>query len=62
MSDTNILKSTFEDKIVEKCIICGTGTDYFVDDPIEIRKHYIVGCGQLCSRCFSSISSNQFKK
>ena len=40
---------------VEKCVVCGEETPYKFSTPIEQRKHYIEGVGQLCQKCFYSI-------
>ncbi len=39
----------------EKCILCGKTTNVFSNVPIECRKNYILGCGQLCDQCASNI-------
>ena len=31
---------------------CKTNTGIRTDCPIERRKHYIEGCGQLCEKCW----------
>jgi hypothetical protein len=36
----------------EICIICGKETEYNFDTPIQERKYYIEGVGQLCKRCY----------
>ena len=35
----------------ERCIMCGTLTRIPISMPIELRKNYEVGCGQLCDEC-----------
>jgi len=39
------------DRTPEKCVLCGDKTPYVKADNINIRKHYIEGVGQLCSKC-----------
>ena len=36
----------------EKCIRCGKETKYDVSAPVNMRKYYIEGSGQLCEECF----------
>ena len=36
----------------EKCVICDDETEYYKDTNIDLRKHYIEGCGQLCPKCY----------
>ncbi len=35
----------------EICIHCGKRTKVLKSTPIELRKGFIAGCGQLCSDC-----------
>ncbi len=35
----------------EICIHCGKQTSVLRSTPIELRKGFIAGCGQLCSDC-----------
>jgi len=37
---------------IEKCVLCGCPTPYKKSDDIKIRKHYVEGAGQLCSKCY----------
>ena len=39
----------------EKCIRCGKETKYDVSAPVNMRKYYIEGSGQLCEQCFSQL-------
>lgn len=39
----------------EKCVLCGTDTEIEVSTPIDIRKHYICGAGQLCEICYAKV-------
>ena len=39
----------------DKCVFCGEDTGIPTDTPINKRKHYIVGCGQLCGKCRAKI-------
>lgn len=36
----------------EHCVICRQETEYLYSTPIQERKCYIVGCGQLCAKCY----------
>ena len=42
-------KEKIEEK--EKCVICGKETEYVFSIPIQKRKYYVVGFGQLCEDC-----------
>lgn len=46
----------------ERCVACYADTGIPKDMPIEKRKHYIVGCGQLCSDCYAKIKLNSESK
>ena len=45
-------KSVPKKKEFEKCDLCGELTDIPVDMPIQERKGYIEGAGQLCPKCY----------
>ena len=38
---------------IEKCVICGTDTQYRFRTPIDFRYNYVEGAGQLCPKCGS---------
>ena len=40
---------------VEHCARCGVETKYTDDDPVEFRKYYIEGAGQLCEKCYAEL-------
>lgn len=49
----------------DKCVRCGKETEYEINSPVEIRRWYVEGSGQLCEKCFyelypvaSSLQSN----
>lgn len=44
-------KPAQNDTIFEVCVLCGAPTDVRIDEPIENRKAYMPGAGQLCDRC-----------
>ena len=46
----------------ERCVSCFADTGIPKDMPVEKRKHYIVGCGQLCSDCYAKIKLNSESK
>lgn len=46
----------------EKCILCGKDTEIPVTTPIKERKHYIFGCGQICSECSSKMKLENSKE
>lgn len=35
----------------EYCVLCGCETEYTRETPIEQRRYYISGVGQLCKSC-----------
>ena len=39
----------------DKCVTCGSETQYDEFDHIDLRYFYVEGCGQLCPRCFDDI-------
>lgn len=39
----------------EKCIICGEETIYRFSTPINQRKFYIEGAGQICHHCYYEV-------
>lgn len=39
----------------DKCVLCGNDTDVPKDTPIENRKEYVKGSGQLCRDCYFDI-------
>ena len=57
-------KEGSENAKTEKCILCGKDTGIPFSMPIDDRKYFINGCGQLCEDCFEeleylSISENK---
>jgi|APGre2960657373_1045057.scaffolds.fasta_scaffold637387_2 hypothetical protein len=56
----NTIEKTKHDFVVlhgkrELCISCGVETEIPVNTPIDFRKNYVEGCGQLCPDCFIRI-------
>ncbi len=39
----------------DKCVMCGTKTEYDTTTHIHNRKHYIEGAGQMCGPCHQRI-------
>ncbi len=39
----------------EICIGCGLTTDVLISTPVDSRKNYIHGCGQLCESCANKL-------
>ncbi|MBQ6702167.1 MAG: hypothetical protein IJN17_04355 [Clostridia bacterium] len=39
----------------ERCVICGALTDISVDTPIDLRRFYVEGCGQVCVKCHQKL-------
>ena len=46
----------------EKCILCGKDTGIPFNDPIDDRKYFIDGCGQLCEDCFDRLQYESISK
>ena len=46
----------------EKCILCGKNTGIPFNDPIDDRKYFIDGCGQLCEDCFDRLQYESISK
>ena len=45
-----------KDKVeTEKCVFCGMETNLPVSTPIDIRKNYVEGAGQLCPGCYNKL-------
>lgn len=42
----------------ERCVSCFADTGIPKDMPVEKRKHYVMGCGQLCPNCYAKIKLN----
>jgi len=42
--------------VYEYCVICHKKTEYLYNTPIQNRINYIVGCGQLCDKCYWEIT------
>jgi hypothetical protein len=39
----------------EKCVVCRADTGYLFGTPIDERQFYIIGVGQLCSKCYCEL-------
>lgn len=46
----------------EICVICGETTKVLVETPIDCRRFYIHGCGQLCEKCANILRREEEKK
>ncbi len=44
-----------EKEEIEECVVCHKKTEYLKSTPIDQRKYYVEGCGQLCEDCFDGI-------
>ena len=40
-----------EEQKFERCAMCGALTDVPISKPVELRRNYEIGLGQLCMRC-----------
>lgn len=47
------MKETNHEK--EKCVVCHKTLDIDKSMPIDKRKYYIKGAGQLCERCYKEL-------
>ena len=45
----------------ELCVRCGKPTPYDISYPVDMRKWYIEGSGQLCPDCFNKLYENEMK-
>ena len=41
--------------MIEKCIRCNKPTPYDINFPVDRRKYYIDGSGQLCEECWNAL-------
>lgn len=39
----------------EKCIRCGKETEFDIHTPVDRRKNYVDGSGQLCEDCWKKL-------
>ena len=45
----------------EKCILCGDDTGVMVELPVDARKYYINGVGQLCEECYRKLTMSSLQ-
>ncbi|WP_295084272.1 hypothetical protein [Ruminococcus sp.] len=50
--EINVKHSTNE---FEKCVLCETITDVKINCPVDARKYYEIGIGQLCRKCYLQV-------
>ena len=55
-------KSPKNNSDIEKCVYCGTETEYRKDTPIDERFGYIKGAGQLCRKCYQELYGKESYK
>lgn len=46
----------------ENCVVCGVMTDIPISFPVENRKNYVYGVGQLCINCAKAIEESKVKR
>ena len=51
----NIFRNKKDNTMKDKCVMCGTKTEYTKDTHIDQRRHYIEGAGQMCKDCHTKI-------
>lgn len=39
----------------ERCVCCGCDTGILKTEPIDLRRYYVLGCGQLCVKCYKEL-------
>ena len=39
----------------EKCVLCDAITDVKICHPVDARKYYEIGIGQLCQKCYMQV-------
>lgn len=44
-----------KENTTERCVCCLADTGIPVTTPVKKRKHYVIGCGQLCPDCYAKI-------
>ena len=44
----------------EKCVRCGQITPFVITIPVDLRKWYIEGTGQLCQNCWNKLWPNKY--
>lgn len=44
-----------EENELEQCVLCWKFLDIKKDVPIDLRKFYIEGAGQLCEDCYKGV-------
>lgn len=40
---------------MERCVVCGRPTELRFSTPIELRRCYVEGAGQLCPKCWAEL-------
>ena len=51
----DILRDSSGEDTYERCVLCGKKTDIPVSMPVNRRKRFIGGCGQLCEDCYNTL-------
>lgn len=46
------------DTAFEKCVVCGKETNTLINTPINKRTNYIIGVGEVCSKCMLEVYCN----
>lgn len=44
------------------CVICHEPSGYYFDTPIDQRRFYFEGVGQLCEKCFKEMCEEEYRK
>lgn len=42
----------------EKCVVCHKKTTVTADTPVNLRKNYVRGVGELCDKCYLVVYCN----
>ena len=44
------------------CVICHEPSGYYFDTPIDQRRFYFEGVGQLCENCYKEMCEEEYRK
>lgn len=44
------------------CVICHEPSGYYFDTPIDQRRYYFEGVGQLCEKCYKEMCEEEYRK
>ncbi len=50
--------NTKEKEVFEKCVVCGKITNTLINTPVDKRTNYVIGVGEVCSKCLLEVYCN----